>query len=140
MEAPELRARAEDDAEILSHLLSVCVYGGLDRDTVVDRATDRTVGTRSDDRAWVSARSAAAVAPAVKAGATAEGRFGARRCTRLGESSYAAVGLSGGSGGSGAVTSAQVRRVRLCGRLSPVPYGSFSGAYSTTNAVEAGGT
>ncbi|MGW2411139.1 hypothetical protein ACWCV5_03000 [Streptomyces tubercidicus] len=37
-EAPELLARAEGDPELLAHLMSVCVYGGLDRGTVVEQA------------------------------------------------------------------------------------------------------
>ncbi|MFI1800199.1 hypothetical protein ACH427_23005 [Streptomyces sp. NPDC020379] len=39
-EAPEVLARAEGDPEVLAHLLSVCVYGGLDRATIVERAAD----------------------------------------------------------------------------------------------------
>ncbi|MEU6926596.1 hypothetical protein [Streptomyces sp. NPDC046631] len=39
-EAQELLGRAERDPELLTHLFSVCVYGGLDRGTVVDRAAD----------------------------------------------------------------------------------------------------
>ncbi|MFE6668254.1 hypothetical protein ACFVFH_32455 [Streptomyces sp. NPDC057697] len=39
-EAQELLGRAEHDPELLSHLFSVCVHGGLDRGTVVDRAAD----------------------------------------------------------------------------------------------------
>ncbi|MFG3527487.1 hypothetical protein ACGF8B_12140 [Streptomyces sp. NPDC047917] len=37
-EAQELLARAEHDPELLTHLFSVCVYGGMDRDIVVERA------------------------------------------------------------------------------------------------------
>ncbi|MFI5772516.1 hypothetical protein ACIA74_29170 [Streptomyces sp. NPDC051658] len=40
VEAQELLARAEHDPELLSHLFSVSVYGGLDRGIVVERAAD----------------------------------------------------------------------------------------------------
>ncbi|MET8687211.1 hypothetical protein ABZV77_23645 [Streptomyces sp. NPDC004732] len=39
-EAARLLVRAEGDPELLAQLFSVCVYGGLDRATVVDRAAD----------------------------------------------------------------------------------------------------
>ncbi|MFE7618682.1 hypothetical protein [Streptomyces sp. NPDC057496] len=39
-EAQEILGRAEHDPVLLSHLFSVCVYGGLDRDIVVERAAD----------------------------------------------------------------------------------------------------
>ncbi|WKU43870.1 hypothetical protein Q3V23_07090 [Streptomyces sp. VNUA116] len=39
-EAPELVARAQEDPVLFSHLLSLSVYGGLDRSVVVERAAD----------------------------------------------------------------------------------------------------
>ncbi|MFD0340185.1 hypothetical protein ACFVH0_16095 [Streptomyces sp. NPDC127117] len=45
-EAQELLARAEHDPELLTHLFSVCVYGGLDRGIVVERAADLLAAAR----------------------------------------------------------------------------------------------
>ncbi|WP_406401727.1 hypothetical protein [Streptomyces uncialis] len=39
-EAPDLVARAQEDPVLLAHLLALSVYGGLDRDSVVERASD----------------------------------------------------------------------------------------------------
>ncbi|MEU3601821.1 hypothetical protein ABZ714_24335 [Streptomyces sp. NPDC006798] len=37
-EAPELMARAREEPQLLAHLLSLCVYGGLERAVVAERA------------------------------------------------------------------------------------------------------
>lgn len=39
-EAPDLVARAQEDPVLLAHLLALSVYGGLDQDIVVERASD----------------------------------------------------------------------------------------------------
>lgn len=39
-EASELMARAQEDPQLLAHLLSLCVYGGLERSVVAERAAN----------------------------------------------------------------------------------------------------